>query len=66
MTMTLPNSKRLRITMAGLLMNYIMFVIAMWRGADMSDLGAGLALLNSPLYVYIIGESWTPSKKEDV
>jgi hypothetical protein len=38
----------------------------MFNDTDLSDLGTGLALLNAPLYAYIIGQSIRPSSIENV
>lgn len=62
-----PNShSRLKITLGCLIANYIIVLIGMFKGVDLSDLGIGLAALNGPLYVYIYGQSVRPSKLENV
>ena len=60
--MRVPNSKRLRITIAGLIANFLIGGFGIYHGADLSALGTFLALANSPLYVYILGDSFRPSK----
>jgi len=40
-------------------------MIGLLLKTDITSLGTGLALLNSPLYVYILGQSIRPSKPTD-
>ena len=61
-----PSSQsRTKLTIACLLLNYLIVMYGAYKGADLSDLGTGLALLNSPLYVYVLGQSIRPSKIDD-
>jgi hypothetical protein len=50
-------SKRFIISIIALLINFILFSIAMKMGLDLTAVGTGLALLNAPLYGYIFGET---------
>jgi hypothetical protein len=59
----IPNGKtRAKLTICCLIANFIIVLIGILHDADISDLGTGLALLNSPLYIYILGQSIRPSK----
>jgi hypothetical protein len=55
------NSKRLKYASRVLLANFALFVIGMILKSDLSDLGTGLSLINAPLYVYILGETFRKS-----
>lgn len=58
-----PNGKtRAKITVSCLIANFSIVVLGLFLKADISDLGTGLALINGPLYVYILGQSIRPSK----
>jgi len=58
-----PNGKsRAKLTILCLATNYLIVVVGLFLKSDISDLGTGLALLNSPLYIYILGQSIRPSK----
>ena len=61
---TMSKSKRFRLTILVLAMNFAIFVYGIYKGADLSSLGTGLSLLNAPLYAYILGESYRPSKSK--
>lgn len=58
----MKNSKRLRFTVAVIIVNYAIAVYAINHGVDLNALGTFLALVNTPLYAYILGESYRPSK----
>lgn len=58
--------RRMKITLIAMGVNYILFamgIIAIMNGKsfDFSDMGAGLALVNSPIITFIIGESIRPT-----
>ena len=55
-------SKRLRFTVAVIIVNYAIAVYGINHGVDLTALGTFLALVNTPLYAYILGESYRPSK----
>ena len=57
---------RVKLTITCLAANFIIAGIGLYLKADLSDLGTGLALLNGPLYAYILGQSIRPSKDEGV
>lgn len=56
------NHKRLKFCIGVLSVNFISFWLGMYFQADLTELGVGLAALNSPLYVYVLGETYRPSK----
>jgi hypothetical protein len=64
--MTFPKSKRLRFSIAMIVLNFVIGIYGIHKGADLSALGSFLALANSPLYAYILGDSLRPSKEEIV
>ena len=55
------NNKRLKFCIVVLGINFISFWLGMYFQSDLTELGVGLAALNSPLYVYILGETYRPS-----
>lgn len=57
----MTKSKRLRVTLIALTCNFILFGLGIYMGADLTALGAGLAMLNAPLYGYLWGETSRPS-----
>lgn len=58
-----PNGRsRAKLTLVCLALNYIIVTVGIIKGSDLSDLGTGLALLNAPLYAYILAQSIRPSK----
>jgi hypothetical protein len=59
----IPASKRLRFSIAVIIANFVMGVFGIYYGADLGDLGMFLALSNTPLYVYILGDTYRPSRK---
>ena len=59
----MTKSKRFRLTIIVLAANFAIFMYGIYKGADLSALGTGLSLLNTPLYAYILGESYRPSTK---
>jgi len=50
-------SKRFIISILALLINFILFSVAMYMKTDLTAVGTGLSLLNTPLYAYIFGET---------
>jgi len=63
MGVRMTKSKRLKFTIFSILINIGVFIFGIAKGADLSDLGIGLAALNGPLYMYIWGETTRPSIK---
>ena len=59
----IPASKRLRFSIAVIIANFVMGVFGIYYGADLGDFGMFLALSNTPLYVYILGDTYRPSRK---
>ena len=57
----MSKSKRFRLTILVLAMNFAIFTYGIYSDSDLSSLGTGLSLLNAPLYAYILGESYRPS-----
>jgi hypothetical protein len=41
--------------------NFLLFYLGILKGTDLSDLGSGLALVNTPIVTWIIGESIRPT-----
>ncbi len=62
--MKIPKSRRFRVAVSSLAINFLIFILGIYKGVDLSDLGIGLAALNSPVYVYIFGETNRPSEKQ--
>jgi hypothetical protein len=60
-----PNGKtRAKLTVCCLIANFALAGLGIIMKSSITDLGTGLALLNSPLYVYILAQSIRPSKIE--
>ena len=64
--MRLPKSKRLRFAAIGLGINFLTVWGGMYFNAELVALGTCLLMINSPLYVYILGDSFRPSNVEDI
>ena len=64
--MTLPKSKRLRFSIAVIVANFVIGIIGIIKGADLTALGTFLALCNTPLYAYILGDSFRPSNLKNI
>jgi hypothetical protein len=54
-------STRLRFSVYVIIANFIVGIIGMIVGTDLTALGVFLSLSNSPLYVYILGRTLRPS-----
>ncbi len=64
--MKLPTkNKRLKALFIASALNFIIFGIGVGIKSDLTALGAGLLMINGPLYAYIAGESLRPSKEEE-
>jgi hypothetical protein len=63
---TLPKSKRLRFAVGVLIANFVVVIFGMWKGTDLVALGTCLMMINAPLYVYILGDSYRPSNTNDI
>ena len=57
----MTKNKRLKLTLIALACNFILFGIGIFKGTDLTALGAGLAMLNAPIYGYLWGETSRPS-----
>jgi len=55
-------SKRFRITIGALIANFVIGAFGVYHSADLVGLGTFLVMANAPLYVYIMGDSFRPSK----
>ena len=58
----MKTQKRLKSAWIVLGLNMTLFALGIFKGSDLSDLGTGLALVNAPVLVYILGETFRPSK----
>jgi len=56
-------SKRLIFSIVIIAINFMFGIYGIYFKTDLSDLGSFLAMVNAPLYVYVFGESYRPSKK---
>lgn len=57
----MKSSKRFKITIIILFLNFITFWFGIYTGVDLTALGSGLSLINLPLLPYIWGETSRPS-----
>lgn len=55
-------STRLRFSIWVIIANYIVGIIGIIAGSDLTALGVFLSLCNTPLYVYVLGASFRPAK----
>lgn len=61
--MKLPTeNKRIKSAWVVFGINVILFTLGMFKQVGLTDLGVGLAAANMPVLVYILGESFRPSK----
>jgi len=58
-------SKRLKFSIWVIVANFILGIVGMVLGADLTALGVFLSLSNAPLYVYVLGESFRPTPVPD-
>jgi len=61
----MKTQKRLKSAWIVLGLNLALFALGIIKGAGLTDLGAGLAMVNAPVLIYILGESFRPSKTEN-
>jgi|TARA_R100001530_G_scaffold17055_1_gene14833 hypothetical protein len=59
--MKLSHSKRFWITIGALVVNFTIGIIGVYNDSDILALGEYLALANTPLFMYILGDSYRPS-----
>lgn len=60
----MTKNKRLKIVLTALTINFLTVWAGMHFGTDLIALGTCLMMINSPLFVYILGETYRPSKEE--
>ena len=53
--------KRLKSAWIVFSVNMLLFLIGILKGAQLMDLGGGIALVDAPIFVYIFGETFRPS-----
>jgi uncharacterized membrane protein YgcG len=58
-------STRLRFSIWVIFANFILGVVCMILGGDLTALGVFLSMANSPLYVYVLGRTFRPSQIPD-
>jgi len=61
----MKTQKRLKSAWIVLGLNMGLFAFGIYKGVDLTSLGTGLAMMNAPVLVYILGESFRPSLKKD-
>ena len=61
----MKTQKRLKSAWIVLGLNMGLFAFGIYQGVDLTNLGTGLALMNAPVLVYILGESFRPSLKTE-
>ena len=64
----METQKRLKSAWIVLGLNMGLFAFGIYKGIDLTNLGTGLALMNAPVLVYLLGETFRPSikNKKDV
>lgn len=64
--MKLPKSKRLRFSIWVIVANFAIGALGILKSADLTALGTFLALSNTPLYAYILGDTFRASNTNDI
>ena len=64
--MNVPKSKRLRFSIAVIIANFAIGAFGIIKGSDLAALGTFLALSNTPLYAYILGDTIRKSDLTDI
>lgn len=59
---TITPRTRLKFSIAVIIANFILGIMGMFLGSDLTALGVFLAMSNAPLYVYVLGESLKPTR----
>lgn len=62
---TITPRTRLKFSIGVIVANFILGIICMLIGGDLTALGVFLAMANSPLYVYVLGQSFAPTQIPD-
>lgn len=57
----MKKNKRLIFTTIALGVNFFLILIGILKNVDLSSLGTAIAMINSPLYAYVLGETIRPS-----
>jgi len=60
----MTKSKRFRMTVGALAINFLLVLLALFLKTDLIALGTTLAMINAPLYTYLWGETARPSNQE--
>lgn len=58
---TIAPRTRLKFSIAVIIANFIIGIIGIILGSDLTAIGVFLSLCNTPLYVYVLGESLKPT-----
>jgi predicted membrane protein len=60
--------KRMKIVIVSMLVNFSIFLLAMLLhdSRSFADLGAGLALVNTPIMTWVVGESIRPTGAQNI
>jgi hypothetical protein len=64
--MNIPKSKRLRFSAIVIAANFIIGCLGIIYESDLTALGTFLALANTPLYAYILGDTFRASNLNDI
>lgn len=59
-------SKRLKITTYALIGNFILLTVGIFMKSDLVALGTAIAMISSPLYGYLWGETTRPSGTQKI
>jgi hypothetical protein len=62
---TITPRTRLKFSICVIIANFLMGVIGILLGTDLTALGVFLAMANAPLYAYVLGQSFSPTKIPD-
>lgn len=54
--------KRLKIACVALGVNFLILLLGMVLKTDLGSLGGAIALINAPLYAFILGDTWRKSE----
>lgn len=53
----------MKVAIAAMIVNYMLFVYGMYQETDLVSLGTGLTMVNIPLMSWILGETIRPTRK---
>jgi hypothetical protein len=54
-------NKRFKFSIWVIVANFMIGMFGIWHGADLTALGVFLALSNTPLYAFVLGDTFRPS-----